>query len=108
MSRSSEQFNHGIHDLLSASRVQQLGNTTQRGYGHRHQKIRLIHLAKEPLCRRCLAKQPPAYRSAKVSDHIKPIRDGGDPWDLANRQALCVACHSEKTTEDLKKRRESN
>ncbi|WP_022684594.1 HNH endonuclease [Sphingobium bisphenolivorans] len=30
-------------------------------------------------------------------DHIKPIRDGGAPYDLQNLQCLCVQCHSRKT-----------
>jgi 5-methylcytosine-specific restriction enzyme A len=30
-------------------------------------------------------------------DHIKPIRDGGAPFDLENTQCLCVPCHSRKT-----------
>ena len=30
-------------------------------------------------------------------DHIKPLHLGGAPWDLANLQALCRACHITKT-----------
>lgn len=31
-------------------------------------------------------------------DHIKPVHHGGDPWALANLQALCAwPCHGEKT-----------
>ena len=30
-------------------------------------------------------------------DHVKPIQDGGDPWDPANLQTLCRSCHIAKT-----------
>lgn len=30
-------------------------------------------------------------------DHIKPLRDGGAPFELGNLQSLCPACHSRKT-----------
>lgn len=31
------------------------------------------------------------------ADHIVELQDGGAPFDLANGQALCGACHSSKT-----------
>lgn len=31
------------------------------------------------------------------ADHVRELRDGGDPLDLANGQALCGRCHTEKT-----------
>ena len=34
------------------------------------------------------------------ADHIIPLEDGGDPWDLANGQSLCHTCHSEKTARE--------
>lgn len=30
-------------------------------------------------------------------DHVKPIRDGGAPYDMSNLQALCPSCHTRKT-----------
>ena len=33
-------------------------------------------------------------------DHITPMRRGGDPWDPANLQSLCRACHVDKTRGD--------
>ena len=33
-------------------------------------------------------------------DHIKPIADGGEPWDLENLRSLCASCHSKKTGRD--------
>lgn len=98
--RSSEKW---VHEPLGPDPARtdlrrSRGSTTERGYGHRHQLIRRIHLGREPLCRLC-------QRPATVSDHIKPIRDGGDPWSLANRQALCRKCHNEKTKSDIESRK---
>ena len=31
------------------------------------------------------------------ADHVVPIRKGGDRYDLANGQTLCIACHGRKT-----------
>lgn len=30
-------------------------------------------------------------------DHIKPINQGGEPYDWSNLQSLCQHCHSTKT-----------
>ena len=31
------------------------------------------------------------------ADHIVELRDGGNPFELANGQALCGSCHTIKT-----------
>ena len=33
-------------------------------------------------------------------DHATPLDRGGDPWDQANLQTLCRACHITKTREE--------
>ncbi|NLV14347.1 hypothetical protein GOC77_13855 [Haloarcula argentinensis] len=33
-------------------------------------------------------------------DHITPITDGGHPFDPANLQTLCEACHQDKTAQE--------
>lgn len=77
-------------------------NDERRIRGHALQKIRAVHLARHPLCVRCLAKQPPVTRVATELDHVIPIVAGGadtlDPFE--NRQGLCDECHVEKTNED--------
>ncbi len=44
-------------------------------------------------CVRC--KEKPAA----LVDHIKEIKDGGQPFALENLQSLCVSCHGKKTKE---------
>jgi 5-methylcytosine-specific restriction enzyme A len=39
------------------------------------------------------------------ADHIVELRDGGNPFELANGQALCGMCHSVKTMQERAKRR---
>ena len=52
-------------------------------------KTRAYWLNQEPLCRSC-------QRPAEMVDHIVPIHEGGDPWDLNNLQSLCNSCHARK------------
>lgn len=61
----------------------------------RWRKDRRLHLTQNPLCVGCLTKG--IRTDATVSDHIKPIRQGGDPWEWSNRQALCDTCHNKKS-----------
>lgn len=37
------------------------------------------------------------------ADHIVPIRQGGERYDLANGQTLCIACHGMKTAMESRK-----
>lgn len=55
----------------------------------------MLHLAANPVCVICATKG--LIVSATVSDHIRPVRQGGDPWDWSNRQALCDTCHASKS-----------
>ena len=42
--------------------------------------------------------RPCARRNVRLfADHIRELRDGGAPLDLANGQALCGSCHTAKT-----------
>lgn len=59
---------------------------------------RLAHLMSIPLCVIC--EREGRTREATVSDHIIPIKQGGDKWDWSNRQALCGHCNALKTALD--------
>ncbi len=37
-----------------------------------------------------------------IADHIIPIALGGDEWDMANIQTLCLECNKIKTKQDHK------
>ena len=73
-------------------------NSNERGYGASWRKLRAFIIAREPLCRRCLANG--RTTPATEVDHIKPKAQGGTD-ETENLQGLCHQCHSIKTaTED--------
>ena len=60
---------------------------------------RKLHLAAFPLCVKCLElENKPTL--ATVSDHIRPINQGGSMWDWSNRQSLCTRHNAIKTALD--------
>ena len=36
-------------------------------------------------------------KSKAQADHVVPVSQGGDRYDVANGQCLCIACHGRKT-----------
>ncbi|NPV52640.1 MAG: HNH endonuclease [Firmicutes bacterium] len=55
----------------------------------RWRRLRKWKLMQNPLCEECGA-------LAQIVDHIKPIKEGGDPMLIDNLQSLCIACHNRK------------
>jgi 5-methylcytosine-specific restriction endonuclease McrA len=41
---------------------------------------------------------------AKIVDHIKEIKDGGDRLSLENLQSMCIPCHNIKTAKEKQHR----
>ena len=70
-------------------------NDTKIYNTRRWRKLSKKQLADEPLCRECKSKDKVTL--ATHSDHIISISDGGEPFDQANLQSLCIKCHSSKT-----------
>ena len=67
---------------------------TRRFYNSRSwRRASKLHLVDEPLCRLCGA-------IAVMTDHILPIKNGGERWDEKNWQSLCASCHSRKSAEE--------
>lgn len=73
---------------------QQRGSAAARGYGRTWQRLRLMVLLEEPLCRECQTRGETV--AATDVDHIIPKREGGKD-ERSNLQALCHTCHSRKT-----------
>ena len=70
--------------------------------GSKWKRIRLEHLAEEPLCRMCRFQEHVTL--ANEVDHIKPLWEGGEEYDRNNLQSLCTPCHIIKTSEEAKRR----
>jgi hypothetical protein len=45
-----------------------------------------------------------AYGKRTVVDHIRELRDGGDPYDLANLRVVCWPCHGRVTRQARERR----
>lgn len=71
----------------------------ERGYGRAHELMRARVLEEEPLCRLCLALDPPRYTASRIADHITPKAEGGGD-DRENYQALCDGCSKAKTARE--------
>lgn len=62
--------------------------------------LRLIHLGREPLCRRCFA-HGETITPGVVVDHVVPLRiDITRAYDDTNLQSLCIGCHNVKTAQE--------
>lgn len=59
----------------------------------RWKRMSLAHRNENPLCAHCGA-------PGDVTDHIKPIRFGGEAWSKKNFQTLCNSCHTKKTNQE--------
>lgn len=66
-------------------------------------RLRQQKLHQTPFCEICYKSGRMA--NAVIVDHIKEIRDGGAPLDIANLQCLCRSCHNEKTVTERGKRK---
>jgi 5-methylcytosine-specific restriction protein A len=58
-------------------------------------RFRLLRLSQQPICQACDRK---GLLSPSVDvHHIVPLRDGGQPYSIANTECLCHSCHSALT-----------
>ena len=69
------------------------------------QKIGLRHRMEEPLCRQC--KKMGIDTPGQLTDHIKPISEGGSKTDRNNLQTLCNTCHNRKSGSEGHKDKEN-
>ena len=60
--------------------------------------VRVLKLKTTPYCEICLEND--ILTEAKEVDHIKPISEGGEPFDIDNLQALCTSCHAKKSAKE--------
>ena len=70
------------------------GTSTQRGYGARWQRLRLLVLTRDPVCR-----HPGCNELSTDVDHIVPRSQGGRDT-MKNLQGMCHPHHSAKTARE--------
>lgn len=79
------------------------GKTTERGYGWRWQRFRLVFLAAHPLCVQC--EQRGRTTAAEHVHHIDGLGPRGERgYDPDNLQALCAVCHNRISANQGKQR----
>lgn len=61
----------------------------------RWREIRKLKLTTTPFCEEC--RKNGTIIKATMVDHITPIKQGGNAFDLDNLQSLCWSCHSRKS-----------
>jgi 5-methylcytosine-specific restriction protein A len=61
----------------------------------RWRTLREVVLRSSPLC--CSCQDSGGIKPARVVDHINPVRQGGDFWDITNLQPMCDSCHNSKS-----------
>lgn len=73
--------------------------------GRRLLRIREDYRQLQPLCERCIKREPPRVRLWTELDHRIALVNGGADFDVdpGQRQGLCDECHAEKTAEDLQR-----
>ena len=75
----------------------------ERGYGAAWDKVRQLALARDcGLCQLCQAKGRPMI-ATEVDHIVSKARGGSDALD--NLQAICKPCHTQKTAEEVGKKR---
>jgi len=88
-----KRYDHQLHDgkyIYGTARWKRLRNS----YARMH-----------PLCAHC--EKTGLITPMVIVDHIKELKDGGDPWDPDNLESLCDEHHKKKTGREVKKRRKS-
>lgn len=66
----------------------------------RWRRLRLIKLRRDPTC-----ETQTCSRQAEEVDHITPISQCGEKFDLDNLQSLCSECHTRKTDSEIRDRK---
>ena len=67
------------------------GKRVQLYHSKRWLMTRRRVLLRDPICKVCDS------RLSEEVDHIVPLSQGGDPWDLEGLQGICSPCHVVKS-----------
>lgn len=62
----------------------------------RWRKVRIQQLLRNPLCK--------CGKIATIADHVKELKDGGEPFSFDNLESMCISCHNTKTAREKRVR----
>lgn len=78
------------------------GNSVERGYDHKWNKLSAYYRSLHPLCEHCMKQEK--ITDATMVDHKVPVVVAPERrLDESNLQSLCWQCHHIKTKEDMVK-----
>jgi len=66
-------------------------------------KVSRLFLQSNPFCQCSSCKNQTIPLQSNLTDHIKPINQGGDLWDESNFQAMNSRCHNRKSAKESHK-----
>ena len=64
----------------------------------RWRKLREQKLAEDPFCEACARAKPARITAATIVHHRSPLKQGGDPFEWSNLEAICASCHNKAET----------
>ena len=79
-------------DKLSAQKMSQWYSNK------RWRSVRASFIKQNPLCVTCEGMG--VLKGAEIVDHIIPIRQGGNEYDVRNLQSMCKVCHDKKSRKE--------
>ncbi|NEU68332.1 HNH endonuclease [Spirosoma agri] len=85
--------------IVPAAANQGRENPNREIYGSsRWKRTSKNHLRAHPFCVHCEAAGK--LTVATITDHIRSINQGGEPWDPENYNSLCLKCHQTKSAKE--------
>jgi len=72
-------------------------------HSQKWRKLRKLKLEMNPLCECEYCKKLVIPKPAQHVDHINPVKDGGDFFDMNNLQSLNRDCHNKKSAKERRK-----
>jgi 5-methylcytosine-specific restriction protein A len=96
---TSMRVSEGANDMNKRTGWNHTKNTTARGYGAEHQRMRAYLKATVITCEHCASASPPRTRLGCVADHIVSLAKGGSS-ERSNYAWLCGECADIKDAQD--------
>lgn len=101
LAEGNERYCIAHQKQFAARQDDERGTASQRGYGARWRKLRMMVLARNPFCADPYHIHGGQLVLATDVDHVVPKRLGGQDT-FENLEGLCHSCHSRKTADEIR------